>query len=574
MRSIEISSFGKSFTVSAMGGCEIASMVAPAKMHFSLGKDNQNSHKEGRRIKLLAARAPQRHFGSSRKSSNSRNEARMVALNRTGIFVLSISLLAACKGGDAGKVSDADASTPVWPLSTKSDEARAHIEQGERANDEGRYLDAYEQFKRAVASDSAFAYAYQRVSDFSQSFDEYKTNLERAKAYETTANPTEKLLIDIGQRLFVRDQDGALELAQQLVTLQPKNPRSYWTLSTQQFYGSGNTSDARASAQRAIDVAPGYGLAHLFLGTLWLNAPKDVAKAEHEVLAGQRLWPDKPISYDYLGDVRRAQGRLKEAAEAYSRQIELAPKQRVGYEQRGHAETFLGEYDKARADYDAATRLGKRNEPVASLEDRAYVEIYAGNPAASLTQLDQLFHAIDGMGIPEPDGAKINVLFDEETIATHIRKFDVAARALASIDSLEKKFADKSGNADYKRQTEGDIAMNDARFAAFTGDYPKMREKIASYTKLTAADRNPTKNRRVHAVLGFAALFQKKYDEAVREFLQGDPDSIYEKYHRALALEGAGHTAEAKALFKEVADYNFNSAEYALVRADAVARSK
>lgn len=498
----------------------------------------------------------------------------MVGVRRAFPLFLAFSIVSACSGGDANKdKSAADASAPVWPLSTKSEEARKHIELGERAADEGRLLDAYEQFKRAVASDSAFAYGYLRVSDFAQSFDEFKTNLERAKAYESTANPTEKTLIDIAQKLFVRDQQGALELARQLVALQPKNPRAYWVLANQQF-ASGSVNDARLSSKTAVDLAPEYGGTHLFLGSFWLAEPKDVAKAEQEVLAGDKLWPDKPLSFDYLGDVRRAQGRLQEAAEAYSRQIELSPKEAVGHMQRGHAETFLGQYDKAAADYDAAARLGKGNSPVNAAQSRAYVDVYAGNPEAALARLDQLFHAIDGMGIPEPDGLKSSVLGDELVIASHIGKFDIAERATAMLDSLARKFAERSGNADVKRQTAGDVALDEARLAAFKRDYRVVQQKVATFMKLTASDHSATKNRFAHAILGFSALFQKKYDEAVKEFDQGDPDNAYQKYHRALALEGAGRKAEAKTVFKQVASYNFNSVGYGLVRKDAVARSQ
>ena len=118
------------------------------------------------------------------------------------------------------------------------------------------------------------------------------------------------------------------------------------------------------------------------------------------------------------------------------------------------------------------------------------------------------------------------------------------------------------------------MALNEARLAAFKGNYPLVQEKVATFMKLTASDRNPTKDRFAHAILGFSALFQKKYDDAVKEFEQGDPDNPYQKYHRALALEGAGRTAEAKTVFKQVAGYNFNQAGYAVVRSDAVARSK
>jgi tetratricopeptide (TPR) repeat protein len=236
--------------------------------------------------------------------------------------------------------------------------------------------------------------------------------------------------------------------------------------------------------------------------------------------------------------------------------------------------TFLGQYDKARIDYDAAIRLGKGNAPANYARFRALVDVYAGEPEKGIAGLEQLVQAIDGMGIPEPEGLKAGVLSDEAVIASHIHKFDIAEGAISRLDSLERKQGERSGNADIKRGVEADGAFWEGRLAAFRGDYPLARRKVAEFMKLTEPVRNPTKNRPAHAVLGFIALFQKHYDEAIKEFLQGDPDNIYLKYQRALALEGAGRAAEAKTLFKEVANYNFNTSGTALVRGDALARAR
>ena len=48
---------------------------------------------------------------------------------------------------------------------------------------------------------------------------------------------------------------------------------------------------------------------------------------------------------------------------------------------------------------------------------------------------------------------------------------------------------------------------------------------------------------------------------------------MYNKYHLALALDGAQQTHEARKLFKEVGEWSFNNVGYALVRKDALARA-
>jgi tetratricopeptide (TPR) repeat protein len=70
------------------------------------------------------------------------------------------------------------------------------------------------------------------------------------------------------------------------------------------------------------------------------------------------------------------------------------------------------------------------------------------------------------------------------------------------------------------------------------------------------------------------SLERENYDEAVGHFEQADEDDIYVNYYHARALEGAGQSAEAKRLYEKVADWNFNSAELALVRKDAAAKAR
>lgn len=497
----------------------------------------------------------------------------MHLLQRAGAGLSTVLLLAGCRAGEPKQdASSADASVPVWTLSTKSEEARTRIEAGERADDRGRPLTAYEQFKRAVAADSAFAYGYLRVAQTGLSLDEYRTNLQRANAYKGSANEIERLLIDIEQRGFDRDQQGALDLANQLVAKQPNNPRAWWVLSFAQF-NSGQVAESRASLKKAVDLAPSYGATHIFYGNSFLAEPKDLATAEQHIREGGRLWPQEPLSYDFLGDVQRAQGKLADAVVSYSRMIELDPEPADQYSQRGHANVFLGRYDQARADYDAAIRHSKANQPAVYAGFRATVSTYAGDPAASIQELGQLVQAIDGMGIPEPDGQKINVLSTQALIATHARQFDVARRALSQRRSLIMKRVERVGTPEFRRGQEANIAFLDGVLAAFEGNYATAQQKAADYMRLVAPDRNPAKNRPAHAILGFVALFQKRYNDAIAEFNQADPDNVYLRYHRALALEGAGRTAEAKALFRDVANYNFNVPGYGLVRKDAIAKA-
>ena len=73
--------------------------------------------------------------------------------------------------------------------------------------------------------------------------------------------------------------------------------------------------------------------------------------------------------------------------------------------------------------------------------------------------------------------------------------------------------------------------------------------------------------------MGDIYLQQKEYENALKALEKANAQNIIVKYLRALALDGSGKTDEAKALFKEVATWNFNSIMYAIVRNKAIAKS-
>jgi tetratricopeptide (TPR) repeat protein len=78
-----------------------------------------------------------------------------------------------------------------------------------------------------------------------------------------------------------------------------------------------------------------------------------------------------------------------------------------------------------------------------------------------------------------------------------------------------------------------------------------------------------------HELYGLISLMQEDYDAAVGHYRQanlstsagaGDVKNIY---LLARALQGAGKTDEADELLEQAANWNFNSAWFAMIRSDA-----
>lgn len=489
------------------------------------------------------------------------------------ITAFAMLFLAGCSGGEGRSGQEGAAeSSPEWPVSTASADARERLAEAEAAVDAGLTHDGYNHFKRAVAADSAFAFGYLRLAQNAYSLDEYRANLERANAFAATASPAERLMINAENVAFAGDVQGAIDSLRKAAALMPDNPRPLLLIMLQQ----GDQIDSlRATAARLIEIAPQWGRSHLensnVYGTL---APRDFAKAQQHIEMAQKLWPDKPYTYDILGDVRRAEGRLDEAAAAYSRQIELAPTDGEGYNQRGHAYTFLGRFDDGRADYDQSIRLGKGNRPAIEAYYRALVDAYAGHPDRAVRNLEELVEAIDGMGVPDPDGMKTGALKDIITLALTIDRPDIAERALARIIPLNNSALARVNTPEFRRAVEADNALWTGAVALAKGDYAAATARAEEYRMLREPDRNPGKLQPYYNLLGHVALGQKNYDDAEKKLAQSNPENMEVQFARAQALEALGRVDEAQALYKLIVGYNFNNGEYAAVRSKAVAKAR
>src|SRR5204863_3193046 len=189
--------------------------------------------------------------------------------------------------------------------------------------------------------------------------------------------------------------------------------------------------EARASLEKALQLSPRFLLAHTDLGNSYLlSEPKDFQNALQHFQAAEALAANEPAMHDFLGDAQRALNNLPAARAEYTRGHELNPHDAGMLQQRGHVNSFAGDYAAARADYDSAMAIGRGNEKGFFAPFRAYVSAYAGDPAATVAELNKLVNDVDGMGLPDPRGVKINALTNVALVAIHTKDFYAADAAL------------------------------------------------------------------------------------------------------------------------------------------------
>ncbi len=321
---------------------------------------------------------------------------------------------------------------------------------------------------------------------------------------------------------------------------------------------------------KAVGLAPHLLVAHTDLGNSYLFAePKDFAASLEHMQHAAALAPNEPNMHDLLGDVYRAQNNLEQSRAEYTRAHELDPMDASPLQQRGHVNSFAGNYAAARADYDSAIALGRANQKAGFAPFRAYVSVHAGEPTAAIAELNAFVAGVDTLNAPNARGAKIGGLSNIAWIAIHTGDFAAAEASLKARTPLLMEQGAEGRSAAFQRGQEANVAYFESWLAARKGDYAGAGRAADRVATLVTPDANPRRMEPVHELKGFIALYQSKFRDAAGHFAQGNLDDPYVKYQYAVALAGAGDNAKAKQLFGELAVYNFNNVGYALIRKDA-----
>ncbi len=468
------------------------------------------------------------------------------------------------------------AADPPWhanSIGTTNTTARDEFYQGLRDLDAERFIAARNHFYSAVAADPKFALGQLYAALNGASLADYKTHLDAASKAIDGATPAEQLFVRAELKNADNDVAGQIDIAQELVQTAPDNPRLYLYLAGAQFNGN-KRAESRETLERATQVDPSYTQAWIQLGNSWLVAePKDIAKADAYIRKAVALEPNEAVVHDYMGDVYRAENKLEDARAEYTRMEELAPDRGAGFQQRGHVNSFLGNFAEARADYDRGTALADPTLRPLYATYRALVSQYANNPAAAESELESVANSVDP-NIANARGSQIFALASEARIALHYRHLDVAQRAITRLSEITRQQAAEEGRSDaFRRNGEANIAYFEGMLAARRGDYAGARAKANEIMRIVAQDQSPRAKEPAHELLALSDFLQGNFQSAADHYAEANPDDVYLWYYRGLALEKAGHKAEAKELFKRAAGWNFNGPQTALVKGDAARKA-
>jgi tetratricopeptide (TPR) repeat protein len=461
------------------------------------------------------------------------------------------------------------------PVTTNSADARMAFEAGQAALDRGDGQQANDLFRAAVAADPDFTYAWFNLSNVSFSTEEFNAALRGGEQGAAHASDGERLLLEFNKHFLDNNFNAQLDIARQLTVKYPRSPRAWMVLAGAQ--GALNQfAEQRATLEKVLALAPGFSPAPFTLGGSYLfNQPTDFARAEKYYRQAIDISPGVDMYYWALGDVYRGSNRLQEARRYYQLALQLDPKDLTAPIKLGHVDSFLGNYDQARADYDRGIAAAGPANAGFLAPFKALTYVYAGDPLTAVKTLEKLVTDIDGFGAG-PDqrlNAKVLALTSAAQIALRSGLNDDAARVLAARSGLMRENAKLVGTPAFANIQETQIAFFDGQLAAWRGDYKTARQMAKKVAGLVATENNARKMEPYHELLGLVALRQKNYPLAVSELRQADQTQLHNKYQLAQALEATKATDEARRLYQDVALNNFNTVDFALLRSEALKKA-
>ncbi|MDX1555189.1 MAG: tetratricopeptide repeat protein, partial [Xanthomonadales bacterium] len=508
------------------------------------------------------------------------------------LFLLSVALVfSACsrQGDDAQETAQATSETAApaanadesdtagandgeLPIATDSDEAREHYVQGEYLMDVGRGVQSRASFLAAIEADPGFARAYWGASNVALSFNEFQEMIDAAGEHLPESPPSDRALVEINSSFLTNSPSKGEVVAESLVAEYPNSARAHIVLAGMQSASNKNEA-ARASFDRALEIDPESAGALMGLSTNYLfGEPKDFGKAEQVIRTFNEAYPAEARGFEILGDIHRAQGDLEGALAAYQRAGEIDPTLELAMHKQGHINSFLGNIDEARASYDAAIDLAPPESKAGYAVYKCFTRIHEGDVSAAIDELVELADNVAAMGTPDDQvkGTQIFALTSAATVALDAGLYDRAAELIARRNEINLAVAEDVGTEDAARLITANNLMWGGLLAAYQGNGEAAEAAAAEISELVANDDNPRKMEPVHWVRGAAALKAGEYETAVTELRQADhANNMYIRYQLAEALAGAGNMDEARPLYQQVADFNFNSVGFALVGDDA-----
>jgi tetratricopeptide (TPR) repeat protein len=457
----------------------------------------------------------------------------------------------------------ASANTGAIPVTAASEEARSLYLEGRALSEQLQAHDGRAKYEAAVAKDPSFAMAHYQLAVNSATAKDFFSHLKEAVALSDKASEGERLTILALEAGGNAQPAKALEYQQELVARYPNDERAHFQLSTA-YFGQQDYLKSIDELKKATEINPRYSPAYNQLGYAYRQVEQyDDAEAAFKKYI--QLIPNDPNPYDSYGELLMKTGRFDESIAQYQKALSVDDHftpSRVGIATnlmlQGKPDEAAGKmdelYGRARDDADRRTAMFVKG---VILTD-------AGRTDAAVKEIEREY-AYDAKladtANMSPDALLIgNILLNAGRTEAAAKQYE-RALALVEHSSLSDQVKQDTRLADH---------YNKGRVALAKGDVAGAKTEAKAYLDGAAERQNKFRTRQAHELEGRIALAEKQYDDAIAHLGQANQQDPEVVYLTALAYQGKGDSAKAKALAAKAADANvLPLATYAFVRAKA-----
>ncbi len=181
-------------------------------------------------------------------------------------------------------------------------------------------------------------------------------------------------------------------------------------------------AQAKANAQKARELAPALGEAHLAQALVYYHGNRDYVRAREELAIARRLLPNNAEVYSVTSWIDRRQGQWEEAVKNQEKAAALDPRNSKILNALAVLYDVLRKYDQEEAVFDRAIAANPSSSAYFQMM-RAEIELEKGNTKTARSGLDSLPAGYD------PDGA---VTSTRISLALYERDPAAAAKILAA----------------------------------------------------------------------------------------------------------------------------------------------
>jgi tetratricopeptide (TPR) repeat protein len=211
------------------------------------------------------------------------------------------------------------------PITTTSEEARAHFVLGRTAAHHYQFAQARDHLDAALRADPDCVMALLHRGGSEDEPSRVRAYLDRADALRDHVSEPERVMLDAFRAFLLRrDHERAIELLSPLADAHSDDPYLAAYLGFR-YLNLRRRSEAAAQFRRALDRDPEFVQAYQWLGAIAL-AQDDLEAAEAMFVRYLEGAPDQPRPHDSMGRIELRRARYEQAAQHFERALELEPR--------------------------------------------------------------------------------------------------------------------------------------------------------------------------------------------------------------------------------------------------------